>query len=71
MPWTGIAKFLGAVASVAWAGLAVYVVWLLRGSLVQALNRVNGVEAWGVKFALTGGREAMSDAVAMAEKNKK
>jgi CheY-like chemotaxis protein len=70
MPWTGIAKFLGAVA-VGWAALAGYAVWLLRGSLVQALNRVSGVEAWGVKFALTGGREGMNDAIAMAQKNKR
>ena len=71
MSWTGIAKALGGVASVAWAGLAIYLVWLLRNSLVQALDRVSGLEAWGVKFALTGGREAMSDAIAMAEKNKR
>ena len=71
MSWTGIAKALGGVASVAWAGLAIYIVWLLRNSLVQALDRVSGLEAWGVKFALTGGREGMSDAIAMAEKNKR
>jgi CheY-like chemotaxis protein len=71
MSWTGIAKALGGVASVAWAGLAIYLVWLLRNSLVQALNRVSGVEAWGVKFALTGGRQGLEDAVAMAEKNKR
>jgi CheY-like chemotaxis protein len=71
MSWTGIAKALGGVASVAWAGLAIYVVWLLRNSLVQALARVSGVEAWGVKFALVGGREGLNDAIAMAEKNKR
>jgi CheY-like chemotaxis protein len=71
MPWTGIAKVLGALASVGWAALAGYVVWLLRGSLAQALTRVSGVEAWGVKFALTGGREGMSDAIAMAQKNQR
>ena len=71
MAWAGIAKAPGGVASVAWAGLAIYLIWLLRNSLVQALDRVSGVVAWGVKFALTGGREAMSDAIAMAEKNKR
>jgi CheY-like chemotaxis protein len=70
MSWTGIAKALGGVASVAWAGLAVYVIWLLRNSLVQALDRLTGVEAWGVKFALTG-KQALDDAVAVAEKNKR
>jgi CheY-like chemotaxis protein len=71
MAWTGIAKALGGVASVAWAGLAIYVVFLLRTSLVGAFDRLTGVEAWGVKFALTGGKEGMDDAIAMAEKNKK
>jgi CheY-like chemotaxis protein len=70
MSWTGIAKALGGVASVAWAGLAIYLIWLLRNSLVQALDRLTGVEAWGVKFALTG-KQALDDAVAVAEKNKR
>jgi CheY-like chemotaxis protein len=71
MSWTEIAKALGGVASVAWAGLAIYVVFLLRKSLVGAFDRLTGVEAWGVKFALTGGKEGMDDAIAMAEKNKR
>ncbi len=70
MSWTGIAKALGGVASVAWVGLAIYIVWLLRDSLVQALDRLTGVEALGVKFALTG-KQALDDAVAVAEKNKR
>ena len=71
MSWTEIAEALGGVASVAWAGLAIYVVFLLRKSLVGAFDRLTGVEAWGVKFALTGGKEGMDDAIAMAEKNKR
>ena len=71
MSWTGVAKALGGVASLAWAGLAIYVVALLRTSLVGAFDRLTGVEAWGVKFALTGGKEGMDDAIAMAEKNKR
>jgi CheY-like chemotaxis protein len=71
MSWTGIAKALSGVASVVWACLAIYAVWLLRNSLVTAFDRLTGVEAWGVKFALDGGSEALSAAVAMAEKNKR
>jgi CheY-like chemotaxis protein len=70
MSWTGIAKALGGVASVAWVGLAIYIVWLLRDSLVQALDRLTGVEALGVKFALTG-KQALDDAVSVAEKNRR
>jgi hypothetical protein len=69
MSWTGIAKALDGLASLAWVSLAIYLVWLLRNSLIQALSRLTGVEAWGVKFALEGGKEALNDSVAMAEKN--
>jgi CheY-like chemotaxis protein len=44
-------------------------VWLLREALTEAVNRLTGFEAWGLKFALTGGEEAMADAFEMAEKN--
>ena len=71
MSWTGIAKALGGVASLAWVGLAIYAVVLLRTSLVSAFDRLTGVEAWGVKFALVGGKEALDDALAMAQKNKR
>jgi CheY-like chemotaxis protein len=71
--WTGegVAKTLGGVASLAWTGLAIYVVWLLRGSLIGTVNRLTGVEAWGVKFALTGGAQALAQAFEMAAKNAK
>jgi CheY-like chemotaxis protein len=65
----GIAKALGGAASLVWAVLAFYVVWLLHGSLAGAVARLTGVEAWGVKFALSGGEEAMADAFEIAEKN--
>jgi CheY-like chemotaxis protein len=52
-----------------WAILALYVVFLLRDALTAALKRLTGIEAWGVKFALSGGEEAMADAFEIAEKN--
>jgi CheY-like chemotaxis protein len=67
--WAGIAKALSGVASVVWASLAVYIVWLLQGSLIGAVSRLTGIEAWGVKFALEGGEEAMADAFEIGEKN--
>jgi CheY-like chemotaxis protein len=71
--WTGegVAKALGGVASLAWTGLAICVIWLLRGSLVGMVNRLTGVEAWGVKFALEGGAQAMAQAFEIAAKNTK
>jgi hypothetical protein len=69
--WTGegVAKALGGVASLAWTGLAIYVIWLLRRSLVGIVNRLTGVEAWGMKFALEGGAQAMAQAFEIAAKN--
>jgi CheY-like chemotaxis protein len=67
----GIAKVLGAVASLVWTGLAFYIVWLLRASLTGVVNRLTGVEGWGVKFALTGGEQAMEAAFEIAAKNPK
>ena len=49
----------------------VYVVWLLRASLTKAVNRLTGIEGWGVKFALSGGEEAMAAAFEIAAKNPK
>lgn len=71
--WTGegVAKALGGVASLAWTGLAIYVVWLLRGALVGTVNRLTGVEAWGVKFTLEGAAQAMAQAFEIAAKNTK
>jgi CheY-like chemotaxis protein len=67
----GIAKALGGGASIMWAAVALYIVWLLRDSFTVAVNRLTGIEAWGVKFALSGGEEAMTDAFEVAEKNPK
>jgi CheY-like chemotaxis protein len=67
----GIARILGGVASLIWSCLAVYVVWRLRFSLTDLVNRVTGFEGWGVKFALTGGRQALDEAFEIAAKNPK
>ena len=71
MTLEGIARVFGGIASLIWALLAVYVIWLLRASLVGLLNRVTGFEGWGVKFALTGGVQALDDAFEIAAKNPK
>jgi CheY-like chemotaxis protein len=65
----GVAKVLDGLASLTWAGLAIYIARLLRNSLVPAVSRLTGVEAWGVKFALDGGEKAMAEAFELAEKN--
>jgi CheY-like chemotaxis protein len=67
----GIAKALGGVVSLVWTGLAFYVVWLLRSSLTGVVNRLSGFEGWGVKFALSGGEQAMTAAFEIAAKNPK
>jgi CheY-like chemotaxis protein len=71
MTGEGIAKVLGGVSSLVWTGLAFYVVWLLRTSISGAVNRLTGVEGWGVKFALSGGGQAMAAAFEVAAKNSK
>jgi CheY-like chemotaxis protein len=51
-----------------WVLLASYVVWLLRQPLASAAGRLAGFEAFGVKFALSGGA-AMDAAIELAQKN--
>lgn len=69
MTGEGVAKALGGVAALVWTMLAFYVVWLLRASLTGVVNRVTAVEGWGVKFALSGGEQAMAAAFEIAAKN--
>jgi hypothetical protein len=66
-----VAKTLGGVSSLVWTGLACYVVWLFRAPLTGAVNRLTGVEGWGVKFALSAGEQAMAEAFEIAAKNSK
>jgi CheY-like chemotaxis protein len=65
----GIAEALGGIAALVWTGLAFYVVWLLRASLTGIVNRLTGFEGWGMKFALSGGEQAMAAAFEIAAKN--
>ena len=64
----GIAHIIGAIAGLLWALLAAYAVWLLRQPLTTAVGRLGGVEAFGVKFAISGGA-ALNAAVELAQKN--
>jgi CheY-like chemotaxis protein len=62
---------LGGVTSLVWTSLAFYIVWLLRTSITGAVDRLTGVEGWGMKFALSGGEQAMAAAFEIAAKNPK
>jgi CheY-like chemotaxis protein len=63
-----IAHIIGAVTTLLWVLLAAYVIWLLRQPLASAAGRLAGFEAFGVKFALSGGA-AMDAAIELAQKN--
>jgi CheY-like chemotaxis protein len=63
-----ITHIIGAIASLLWVLLAAFVVWLLRQPLTAAVSRLASFEAFGVKFALSGGA-ALDAAIELAEKN--
>jgi CheY-like chemotaxis protein len=63
-----VPRIITAVASLLWVGLAGYLLYLLRKVIPAALDRLTGLEAYGVKLSLSGG-EAMAAAVEMARKN--
>jgi hypothetical protein len=50
-----IAQILRALAALLWVLLAAFVVWLLRQPLTAAVSGLATFEAFGVKFALSGG----------------
>src|SRR5712691_11653052 len=62
-----LAKAMGALPPIIWAGLAVYVLYLLRGTLVAAVGRLASFEAFGVKVSMFGA-QAMSAAIELARK---
>jgi len=64
----GVAHIIGAIAALLWVLLAGFVVWLLREPLTAAVSRLATFEAFGVKFALSGGA-ALDAAIELAEKN--
>ena len=64
----GTAHIIGAAATILWVALAAYALWILRQPLTAAVSRLAGLEAFGVKFSLTGGA-ALNAAVELAEKH--
>ena len=63
-----VAQIIGAVGKLLWVLLAAFVVWLLRLPLTAAVSRLATFEAFGVKFALSGGA-ALDAAIELAQKN--
>ena len=63
-----IAHIIGAISNLLWVSLAAFVVWLLRQPLTAAVARLATFEAFGVKFALSGGT-ALDAAIELAQKN--
>ena len=63
-----IAHIIRATAGFLWVLLAAFVVWLLRQPLMAAVARLASFEAFGVKFALSGGA-ALDAAIELAQKN--
>jgi CheY-like chemotaxis protein len=63
-----IAHIIGAISNLLWVSLAAFVVWLLRQPLTAAVARLASFEAFGVKFALSGGA-ALDAAIELAQKN--
>lgn len=64
-----IGKITSAVVSLAWAGIAFFVIWQLRSSFVGVVQRFSGFEGWGVKFSLTGGQQGLDAAFEVAAKH--
>jgi len=63
-----IAHIIGEITALLWVALAAFVVWLLRQPLTAAVSRLATFEAFGVKFALSGGT-ALDAAIELAQKN--
>jgi hypothetical protein len=65
-----ITHIIRAIGSLLWVLLAAFVVWLLRQPLTAAVRRLATFEAFGVKFAISGGA-ALDAAIELAQKNPK
>ena len=61
-----ISHIIRAAAGALWVLLAAFVVWLLRQPLTALVSRLASFEAFGVKFALSGGA-ALDAAIELAE----
>jgi CheY-like chemotaxis protein len=71
LSWEELAKILTAAAAVAWPAVLLYVIFLLRESLPDAVRRLSGFEVVGVKLAMSDSKQAMLNAFELAEKNRK
>jgi hypothetical protein len=47
-----VAKVLAALPPILWAGLAIYIVFLLRDTIATSIGRLANFEAFGVKFSM-------------------
>ena len=63
-----VAHIIGAITALFWVLIAAFVVWLLRQPLTAAVSRLATFEAFGVKFALSGGA-ALDAAIEFAQKH--
>jgi CheY-like chemotaxis protein len=63
-----VAHIIGAITALLWVLVAAFVIWLLRQPLTAAVSRLATFEAFGVKFALSGGA-AMDAAIELAQKH--
>jgi CheY-like chemotaxis protein len=63
-----VAHIIGAVAGLLWVLLAIFAIWLFRHPITAAVSRLGGLEAFGIKLALSGGT-ALDAAIELAEKN--
>ena len=62
------AHIIRAVAGLLWVLLTIFAVFLFRRPITAAVSRLGGVEAFGIKLALSGGT-ALDAAIELAEKN--
>jgi CheY-like chemotaxis protein len=63
-----IAPIIGALAKLLWVVFAFYALRLLHPAIAGAIGRLNNLEAFGVKLALSGG-SAMDAAIALADRH--
>jgi CheY-like chemotaxis protein len=63
-----VAHIIGAITALFWVLIAAFVFWLLRQPLTAAVSRLATFEAFGVKFALSGGA-ALDAAIELAQKH--
>ena len=63
-----IAKILAALPPIIWSGIVAALIYLGRDTLQSILNRLSGLEAFGLKLLMSGER-ALDAAVSLATKH--